>query len=254
MMNNKKAVAPIIYVILAVIILVVVVGAAVLLGSSPSNTTNNGDVTVYIDSIQQTGNYSSPQTLAWGNIAAGNTYTKNFTVANAGTQAYNLLLLTTEPDGNTQSWAYNNTVLNAMTYEQGTLTLTLSTTPASGAYTWRLLATNSNVVNPTPTINPSATPIPNGLSFTINAATGVQNITVTRNNQAPFTLLSSDMPKTYTLTAGDNLKFSVGIDQYFAFNGWQFADGSMPQMQNPIILANIQGNFTLTATAIQTTG
>jgi hypothetical protein len=245
---NKKAISTPLVLIIIVIIAVAVVAVAFSLGSGPS--TSNSDVTVYIDSVVQTGNYSEPQSLVWGTIAAGNTYTKNFTVANTGNTAYNLMLLTGEPAGTTQSWAFNNTVLAPLTPSQGTLTLTLSTVPSAGAYTWRLLATNSSIPEVTPTPNPSASPTPNGLSYTINAQTGTQNLTITVNTKPPFTLLFNELPQTYTFTAGDNLKFEVGTDQYFLFNGWQFSDGTMPNMNNPLIMTNIQGNFSLTAKAI----
>jgi len=246
---NRKAVTSLQAVLLIIVIIGVIAAVAFSLGSAPTSV--NSDITVYIDTAKQSGNISEPQTLTWSNVQAGNTYTKNFTVTNTGSAVYNLLLLTTEPAGTTQTWPCNNTQISPSTYSEGTLTLTLSATPQAGSYTWMLLATNSTTTI-TPTPNPSATPIPNSLGFTIQASTGVQNITITRNSQPSFTLLPTDLPKTYTFTPGDNLKFLCGIDQYFTWNGWEFNDGSMPHMNNPIILVNASGNFTIKATTIMT--
>jgi hypothetical protein len=250
---NNKAVSTSLVVVIILVIIVALVAAAFSIGSSPA--VNNSEVKVYIDTVLQTGNYTQPQTLTWTNAQAGNTYTKNFTVVNSGAQTYNLLLLTSEPSGATQTWAFNNTIIGPASYSAATLTLTLTPSASAGTYTWRLFATNNSLIQPTPTPNPSATPTPNALSYTLKATAGIQNITVTFNTQLPFVVLASELSgngKTYSLTAGDNIKLQAGLDQYYTWNGWQFDDGTMPHMNNPIILANIQGNFTVSAQALMT--
>jgi hypothetical protein len=76
-LNNKAVSTPLVLIILAVIV-IAVLAAAFSMGTAPSS--NVSDVTVYIDTIEQTGNYTEPQTLTWANSQAGNTYTKNFTL------------------------------------------------------------------------------------------------------------------------------------------------------------------------------
>jgi flagellin-like protein len=245
MMNNKAISGLMAVLIFVAIIIVGGVAAAFMLGSPEA--VNNGDITVYIDSKKQSVNYTSPQTLDWGNIQAGNSYTKNFTVVNTGAQTYQILLLTTEPAGTSQTWAYNNSALATNNYAAGSLTLTLSISPSTGSYTWRLLATNSTEPLASPTPGPSSTPTPNSIQYTISADMGITSINVTRNSGLPITLLQEQLPKTYLITPGDSLKLQQNVDPDYTFNGWEFGDGTMPTIAPYIIIANIQGNFTITA-------
>ena len=248
MMKNNKALTALQGIIILVVIVVAFVIAGVLL-SAPATVEN--DVKVYIDTVEQKVNYTAPQTLDWGTITAPNTYTRNFTVVNAGTQNYTIILVTTEPYGTTQTWSYNNTLLAPNTYAASNLVYTLSAGAVTGSTTWRLLATNMTMPTATPTPNPSATPTPNSLSFTIDADNGLTNITITKNSGTPFTLLPEQLPKTYLITEGDSLKFQAYYDsEYYTWNGWEFDDGTMPTMNNPLILSNMQGNFTVTAKLI----
>ena len=248
LLNNKAIAAPLALIIIA-IIAIAVVAVAFSMGGTPE-AASNGDITVYIDTVQQTGNYTQPQTLQWGTISALNTYTKNFTVANTGTSQYSLLLLTTEPIGTTQSWSFNNTVIAPATVSQGTLTLTLSITPQAGAYTWRLFASNSTMPEASPTPDPSASPTPaptvtpNSLTFTINADTNVASVDLVKNNASPYTI--STFPATFAYTQGDTLKFTPTYAEGYILNGWVFADGSLPVTTPILLLSNSASNFTVT--------
>ena len=246
--RNRKAITSLQIGIVIAIILVVGVAAAFMLGSSPTEV-NNGDITVYIDTVKQIGNYTQPQTLSWGTISALNTYTKNFTVANTGASPYNLLLITAEPVGTSQSWSFNNTVIAPATVSQGTLTLTLSMAPQVGAYTWMLYASNGTMPEVTPTPNPaSPTPIPtvtpNSLSFTINADTNVQSVDLVKNNASPYTI--STFPATFAYTQGDTLKFTPTYAEGYILNGWVFSDGSLPVTTPILTLSSYASNFTVT--------
>jgi len=246
MINNKKGISALLAIIVIVVVIVALVAVAMSLGSSPA-ASDNGDITVYIEGIKQTGNYSQPQPLNWGTISALNTYTRNYTVTNTGTQPYNLILLTTEPSGTAQSWPFNNTAIAAGTYSAGTLTLTLSATPAAGSYTWRLLASNGTMPTPTPTVNPSATPQPNTLSFTINADSNVVSIAMSKNNAPAYDI--TVFPQTFIFTVGDDFKFTPTYIADYTLNGWVFSDGSIPLTTPILTLQNIDGNFTVTCTS-----
>jgi hypothetical protein len=246
-MFNKKALTTVQAVLLIGIIIVVVVVAAFALGGSP--TASGNDINVYIDSVRQDVNYTTPNELMWGSVQAGNTYTRNFTVENLGTQNLTLMLLTTEPAGTSQSWMYNNSLLPPNTYAAASLVLTLSTSPAGGVYTWRLLATNSTNPQATPTPAPSQTTTPDETyQFTINADTGAANINVTINTNK-LTLMPNALPKTIIYHSGDTLSFkAVALDGYI-FNYWEIP-GETPSNSNPYFLASPHGNFTITATYI----
>jgi hypothetical protein len=238
-MNRKAVSTPLVLIILAIIV-IAVLATVFSLGSAP--TTNN-TVTVYIDSVQQTGNYTEPQTLSWPNTQAGNTYTKNFTVANTGSTPYNLYLYTTEPVGTSQSWTFNNTQLAASNSAQGTLTLSLSTMPAVGAYTWRLFASNSTLT-PTPNPTPSTPPIVS-MQFTLTSEVGAENITVAINTDK-ITLISTDLPVTYQFTSADTLTFKTNAASGYTFNTW-LLDGATIKSANPLVLTDLTGNFTIQA-------
>jgi hypothetical protein len=247
MMKNTKGVTKAIMVII-VIIIFVIVGIAAAIGASITPQTANSDVTVYIDDVKQDVNYTQPQTLDWGSTIAGNVYTKNFNVTNTGNQNLTLMLLTTEPLGTTQSWAHNNSLLPPASYAQGSLTLTLSTNPSSGAYTWRLLATNNTVAaQPTPT--PATTDEPEATyQFTIDAETGISNLNVTINaNKIP--LVPSNLPKTIIYHAGDVLNFKTEAIEGYEFAFWEIP-GETPNNAISYTLPNPHGNFTITATYI----
>jgi hypothetical protein len=238
--NNKAVSTPLVLLIIAIIV-VAVLAAAFSMGTTPETIQN--DVVVYIDSIQQTNNYTEPQALSWPNTQAGNTYTKNFTVANTAATPYNLYLYTTEPMGTSQSWSFNNTQLAASNSAQGTLTLTLSTMPAVGAYTWQLFASNSTL-NPTPTPTPSIPPIVN-MEFTLTTEVGVENITVAINTDK-ITLISTDLPATFQFTSVDTLTFKTNAAVGYTFNTWLLNDATI-KSANPLVLTDLTGNFTVQA-------
>ena len=257
MMKNHKAISTLAAVFILCILIASVVGLALMLGgSSPSS---NPDITVYIDGAKQTGNYSQPQTLNWGSVSALNTYTKTFNVTNTGTQTYNLILITSEPAGSTQTWAYNNTKLNSMSYASSTLSLTLDAEPTAGPYTWKLLTSNSTAPTPTPTVNPSETPAPtntpaptatpNNLQFTIHLqgvdTFGSFNVTI---GSAKIPLLPSDFNPSYTLkfTSGATLIFQIEVPADYQFIRWDFSNNN-PDTHNPLSLTNVSESFEITA-------
>lgn len=245
MILNRKAVTTVQAILLTVGIIVVIAIAAFALGSTPVAPANK-DITVYIDSVKQTGNYTQPQTSNWGTISALNTYTKNYTVTNTGTQAYNLLLLTTEPAGTTQTWAFNNTVIAPSSFSAGTLTLTLSATPAGGAYTWRLIASNGSVTQPTPTPDPSATPAPVTYQVALSAPIdGMNNFNITVNADK-FTFTSATLPNTLYYQGGSTLTFRTEAAVGYSFNYWSVNGVPTAGGINPYIVNDAVGNFTIT--------
>jgi hypothetical protein len=241
-LNNKAVSTPLVLIILAVIV-IAVLAAAFSMGTAPSS--NVSDVTVYIDTIEQTGNYTEPQTLTWANSQAGNTYTKNFTAMNNGATPYYLTLYTTEPAGTTHAWSFNNTQLAPATSAQGTLSFTLSNMPATGLYTWRLFASNSTL-NPvaTPTPTPTTPPVLN-LQFTLTSEVGAENITVAINTDK-ITLISTDLPVTYQFTSADTLTFKTNAAVGYTFNTW-LLDSTTIKSANPLVLTDLTGNFTVQA-------
>jgi len=236
-MNTK------LFLVVIVIAVIVIAGVAFSLGSNPAAPQTG--VTVYIDSTAQTADYTQTNAYDWGQITSGYTYTRNFTVANTGTQTYTITLLTTEPPGTASTWEYNNTQLPPNTYKSAALTYQYTPTTA-GSYTWQLLASN-NTITATPTPDPSATPTPNSISFTINADSNVESIAISVNNRAPYTIDS--FPTSYTCTPGDDIKFTPTFATDYVLNGWEFTDGSIPVTTALLSLSNISGNFTVTCTS-----
>jgi hypothetical protein len=251
---NKNGLAPAVSAIIVIVIVVVAsVIAAYALGGGMAPPASGQAVTVYIDGVKQGGNYSEAQALTWGSVAAGMTYTKNFTVVNNDVQPLTLKLYTAEPTGATQSWAKNLTTVAASDKAESSLVLSLAETVSSGKYTWRLLAVNGTAPTPTPTASvnptPTPTPTPNTLQFTITQADGVKNITITYNSETPFVILGSQLPKTYLFTTGDKIKFNIALEADYIWNGWDFNDGTHINMNNPVIVTKT-GNFTLSPNVI----
>lgn len=243
--------------IIIVVVIAIVVAAGVIIGMGSTPPAADNAVAVYIDGTKQSGNYSEAQTLDWGTVAAGNTYTKNFTVVNNAEQSLMLKLYTAEPTGTSQAWAKNLTTIAPTDKAEATLVLTLSENPTSGKYTWRLLAVNGTSPTPTPTTSasptPSPTPTPNALQFTIEADLGCKNITVTKNSEDPFFILGGQLPKTYLFTNGDKFKFQIALESDYIWNGWDFNDGTTNNMNNPVTVTKT-GNYTITARIIAPEG
>lgn len=247
MMKNNKAISPLLALIVIIVIIVVAVAVAFALGSAPAVAAS--DVTVYIDSVKQDVNYTQPQTLNWGNVVAGNVYTKNFTVTNTGTQNLTLMLLTTEPLGTTQTWAYNNSLLPPSTMASGSLTLTLSTNPSPGTYTWRLLATNNTATaQPTPTPSATATPTPNYMLTLDLSDTGLYRVNVTIGTNK-ITLQPSDEPQTFSFKSGLTIMVETETVDGYAFNTYRIDDGTF-NSNNPASWPNQKADLTITPTTI----
>jgi hypothetical protein len=176
-------------------------------------------------------------------------YTKNFTVTNTGNQNLTILLLTTEPAGTTQTWAHNGTVLGPNTYAASDLTLTMSLTPSVGAYTWKLLATNSTS-NPLVTPTPEATPTPaptavpdymltldlsdSGL-YRVNLTIGANKITLTQDSE----------PQTYSFKSGSTIKLETSVTDGYIFNTYKISDGTF-NSDNPATFTNVKSDLTIT--------
>lgn len=238
----NKAVIPVI------IIIILLVAATFILGSGPAATETTAPVTVYINDEAFNTNLTEPRTIEWGAVQPGNTYTRNFTVANNQNQTLNLQLFTTEPVGNTQSWPYNNTQIQPLESLKGTLSLTLKTVAASGVYTWRLFAINGSAPLPSPSPTPTATPTAEDntiFQFTVTADAGYQNITVSINTDK-ITLVMGDLPSTFTCKASDTLTFKTEASEGYIFNTW-LLDESTPKSSNPLVLTALSGNFTIRA-------
>jgi uncharacterized repeat protein (TIGR02543 family) len=232
-----------------IIILIVVIAAIVgafIAGSSPLTIDNASPVTAYIDDVAYNTNLTEPRTIDWGAVQPGNTYTRNFTVANNQNQPLNLQLLTTEPAGNSQSWPYNNTQIQPLESLKGTLSLTLDTVAASGVYTWRLFAINGTMPNPTPSPTPSTPPV-STYQFTVESGVGVQNITFAINNALPYTVEQGSFPVTFLCKSTDTITFKANNATGYIFNGW-LIDGMTPETRNPYVKSDITGNFTVKAT------
>jgi archaellin len=243
-MNNKAISKPIIVIIIIAVIIVAAVAAAI--GSNISAPTEN-QLKVYIDNVEFTGNQTAINTLDWGPVQPGFTYTKNFTVVNNGNQNLTLLLLTTEPLGTTQTWPYNGSMLPPSFSAQGSLEYKLSASASSGACTWRLIASNNTAPAPTPT--PTATSSVGEVCYvTIEAEQGMQQINLTINTDK-ITLTPSHMPKTVAYTSGSTLIFKTSAIEGYAFNYWEI-HGDTVKSSNPYQVVNAQGNFTIVATYI----
>lgn len=226
-MNNKAITK--MATILLVLVLVIVVGVAVAIGSNVQPPQSN-PVNVIINDEAFTGNISVSNQLDWGAVSSGNSYTKNFTVVNpSNLQAYNLILLTSEPTGTTQAWSLNNTQLPAMSTASATLTLTLSTTPSLGTYSWKLLATNSTNL-PTPT--PTGTTIPSYM-LTLNIdGEGISKVNVTLGSEK-FVLTPGDvLPRTYSFKSGTTITIETTAAEGYTFNTYLLGDGTI-KSSNP---------------------
>lgn len=231
-------------IIAIVVIIITIIAIALIATTIPPTETSSNPVKVNIDNEQFQGNITDINLLNWGIVAPGYTYTKNFTVQNTDTQALNIILLTTEPTGNTQTWVHNNTQLTAGGIASGTLTLTLDTVASIGTYTWRLIASN-NTTTATPTPDPSATPTPRTLSLNIDAETGANNVNVTINADK-ITLTDADLPRTINFQSGDTLTFKTEATEGYTFNYWEI-DGNTLKSGNPLVLSDVTANFTITA-------
>jgi hypothetical protein len=250
MNKNNKALSTIAWALIIIVILVVIVAVAIA-SSQPAAVQN--DVTVYLDTVKQNVNITQPQTLNWGNIAAGNVYTKNLTVTNTGSQNLTLMLLTTEPLGTSQTWAYNNTILPPLSYASGSLTLTLSITPSSGQYTWRLLATNNTMiidptVTPTPTSTSTSTPTPNYMLTLDLSDIGLTRVNVTIGTNK-ITLTPSDDLQTFSFKSGSTITVETAVSDGYAFNTYLIDDGTF-NSNNPATWTNQKTDITITPTTI----
>ncbi len=259
MRKNTKALSTAVMAGIIITIVVVCVIAAAIIGgaSTPPPAEAGNPVTVYIEGVEQEGNYTTARTIDWGAVSPGNTYTKNFTVINNQDQALLLKLYTTEPEGATQSWARNNTLISALSALQSTLVLTLDDFASSGQYTWKLLAVNGTAA-PTPTPSPTAspkptpTPAPETLECTVESQSGLFNLTITNNQGQKITRDSTDLPYTFIFKQGDTLTFEANALENSVFDAFTITNadnaGLLPfYSDNPVTLKNIQGNFTITA-------
>jgi hypothetical protein len=237
--------------VVILIVAVIAVGAA-LAYSAGSGQVATTDITVYIDGKQIKANYSEPQTLDWGAIQPLNVYTKNFTVTNNhATQNYTLVLLTAEPAGTTQTWAYNNTVLPAKSYASGTLTLTLSASPSAGQYTWRLLATNGTLTDPaaTPTPTPEATPTPNHMLTLDLSSEGIQAVNVTIGTEKVYLTPDDTLPRTYSFKSGTTITIQTIVQEGYIFNIYLIGDGSI-KGSNPATFTSVKFDLEVKPTLI----
>ena len=246
-MNNKAITSGQGITLTFVIILLVAVAAAAYLGiDAPGIINSDAPVTVYIEDTAYSTNLTVARPLDWTGATPGNTYTKNMTVVNNDTQALTLQLFTTEPLGSTQTWPHNNTLLASSSMTSGTLTLTLDTIVAAGPYTWKLFATNTTIIVPTPTPTPDPSTAPTEtLQFTIEAETGVQNITVSINADT-ITLTQGNFPTTFLYQTSDTLTFRTSSITGYTFNAW-IIDLATVKSSNPLILTDNTGNFTIQA-------
>lgn len=234
------------------LIAVVVIAAVVVGVSMQAPAAQNQPVTVYIDDVKQSGNYSEPQALTWpADAIAGWTYDVNFTVVNNMEDNVRVTLITTAPDEAALSWGANDTMIAPTDRLSDPLTVTDYT---QGDYTWTIRTSNqpttsptpSPSTSPTPSPSPSPTPEPLTLECTVNAGQGTFNVTVTNNAGQKITKLATDLPFKFPFTQGDTLTFKANNATGYTFAQWTFADATWNN-DNPLKLTNIQGNLTLTA-------
>lgn len=229
-------------VVAVVLICIVFVVALLAFGLQGGSSPATDEVEVFIDDEKQTGDPAQSHTLTWLNAQPGNTYTKNFTVANNGNQTLFMRLFTVEPIGATVSWPHNNTDLGSKLVADGTLTLTLGAMVGAGGYTWKLLTGNATVPTPTPT--PTTEPM--GCQFILDAESGVENITVTNDDGDTITLTKTMLPVTFNFTSGDDLAFQTYPKEGFTFNAWLFSDSTF-KSDNPVTLPKVMESFNITA-------
>lgn len=242
-MNNKAISGALTAIILVAILVVVGLAAAYLM--SPALAPSR-DVTVYIEGVAQTGDYTLAQTYDWGQLSTGFTYTRNFTVSNTGTQTLTITLVTSEPPGTTASWQHNNTQLAPATYKDASLTYTYNPTTA-GTFTWKLLASNTTL----PTVTPSPAPEDTVYEFTLlPVSEGMTNLNVTINT-AKYSFTPSTIPAegvTFYYEQGDTLRFATQPLEGYTFNFWSYSDVPTGGGSNPYTITNAEGNFTLKPT------
>ena len=243
MNRNNKALSTLGWALAIIVIIGVVVGIVVALsGTAPAESTT---ATVYLDNIVQAVNYSQPQPLTWEGAQQGWSYTQNLTVQSLSTQNLTMQLYTTEPAGTHLSWAGNNTQLAPNSVATAPLILG-SYMP--GTYTWQLTLSNSTFLNmPPPTED---TPI--YITFQIDAANGVENITVTTATEQKL-LTTDTLPKNMTCQTGTNVKLEINIAEGYLFNGWDFADGKPGSKLSTFIITDVQSTFAVKADIIPTT-
>ncbi len=221
-------------------------------GSPAQQPTTTRPVTVYIEGVQQQGNYTTHRNIDWGTVQPGNTYTKNFTVKSNSNQMLLLRMYTEQPEGYTQSWAKNGTILSAGATMGSTLVLTLADFASTGTCTWALFASNSTMITPspsptgTPSTSPTPTPAPLVLECTVDAEPGAENITVTNDSGQKITKQATDLPFTFIFTQGDTLMFHANAREGYEFNAWVLSDTTWYD-DAELILTNRRANFTITA-------
>jgi len=75
--------------------------------------------------------------INWGNVSAGQSYTKTFDVHNIGSCNFTVLFYVSNlPVGWSLTYDKNNTVVQPSTWLNGTLTLTVPANVTSGLKTW----------------------------------------------------------------------------------------------------------------------
>jgi hypothetical protein len=246
-MNNKAISTPLMVII--VIVIIVIAGVAFSqLGVAPTTNTPSA-VSVYFENVEYNTNLTDAHAIDWGAVVPGNSYSKNFTVVNNDAQPLWLKLLTTEPQGTHQTWAYNNTQIAAGATNYGSLTLNLDVLAASGTYTWRLYATNGTSATPTPTV--TMPPQQTVYSLTIVSGIGLSNINVTVGADK-LTFTPASLPKTLNFNGDAQLAFSAEASSGYAFNFWELSDGTL-HSSNPYTISQVTGNFTVTANFITAT-
>lgn len=241
---NSKAISGTLAAIIIVGILVVVGLAAAYL-MSPALAPKS-DITVYIEGVAQTGDYTQPQTYDWGQLTNGYTYTRNFTVENTGAQPYNIVLVTTQPPGTTATWSQNNTQLPSATYTDAPLTY-IYTPSTAGAFTWKLISSNTSL----PTATPTAAPEDTVYEFTLlPVAEGMANLNVTINT-AKYSFTPSTIPEagvTFYYEQGDTLRYATQSAEGYTFNFWSYNDVPTGGGSNPYTITSASGNFTIKPT------
>ena len=208
------------------------------------------DVVAYIDTVQQNVDITQPQPLEWGTIQTGMAYTKNFTVANIGTQTYKITLYTTEPPTATLTWEANNTILTGNSYVQSSLILPSA---VQGTYTWKVIASNSSIPTPTPAPTPIVDVVYEFTMLPPSEGMAIFNVTI---NGHPYSFTPSTLPSEgmkFYYEGGDILKFATQPLEGYTLNFWYYNDNPVGGGSNPYTITNASGNFTIKPTYSLTT-
>lgn len=93
--------------------------------------------TLTLETYVDTTLWTNGTQISWGDVKAGQTYTKNLTVKNTGDLTCNVTFRTENlPTGLTETWTANGAILTKGAEVTGNLTLTVASDATTGTHNW----------------------------------------------------------------------------------------------------------------------